>query len=671
MWEGNGVRLGKGVKIFLAIAASALLVAFALAYMVSARVEERLGDELAASLPQAARAAGLAVEFDDLSFNPITGLKLENVLVSTLAEDGAVPLMRAESATLLHSLHLLPEPRVSLEGVRLVKPVLRIETGEGGTTNLPAKLIELVRERGGAVKGAAAEAFSVRAKALDAPLVLARELRIEWRRGALQIDRPAAEEPKLVLLRKASGSLSYDRANGRVSLETGASPGKGEGRISLSAKRAEDDFEIALMARGISLDFIAGDLPAFVGASKKTRAKLHLMASSRDDGRLWNARFRLDVEGVALDHWRLSDRTIGPFDLLLAGALRFDAPRRSVEFERLRLGSGGLSLDASGSADFADGFRLETRVESGRTPIQTMLDALPKGLAPVLAGAQVKGDMALTLDFAIDTNAIGKLRFEPEIEVEGFELVRAPDAVDIERLKKPFMHKARKKGEVVKEFLVGHPNYWFVPFERLGKNTIKGVLTCEDGSFFRHEGFRADHFRESIIQDIRERRFARGASTITMQTAKNLFLSGKKNLSRKFQEILIAYAMERMLTKERILEIYMNIIEWGPKIYGVGEASKHYFDKWPKDLDPLEAAFMGSIIPNASRSHYMYSQGYVPDQWATYLALIVSKMGVSGEDYSALEPFQPEFGWVRRKRVATEGESRANPAISRGLEAEE
>ena len=358
--------------------------------------------------------------------------------------------------------------------------------------------------------------------------------------------------------------------------------------------------------------------------------------------------------GVTLDHWRLANRKIRDIDLLLSGDLEFDTAARRIRFDPLNIDINGFVLTASGNAAFADNFTLDTSIESGRVPIQEVLDAIPKDFAPALEGAKVDGTIKIGMDFGIDTTNLKALKFEPNIEIDGFQLLKASNGVDIEELKQPFMHKARKKGELVKEFLVGHPTYRFVPYQRLGKNTIKGVLTCEDGSFFRHNGFRVDHFRESLIQDIREKRFARGASTITMQTAKNLFLTGDKNLSRKFQEILIAYAMEQMLTKQRILEIYMNIIEWGPKIYGIGAASKHYFSKWPKDLDPLEAAFLGSIIATPVRSHHMYSRGSVTDQWATYLALIVSKMGISGNEYTELEPFEPEFDWVKKKRLAEE-----------------
>ena len=180
---------------------------------------------------------------------------------------------------------------------------------------------------------------------------------------------------------------------------------------------------------------------------------------------------------------------------------------------------------------------------------------------------------------------------------------------------------------------------------------MRAVLACEDGSFYRHGGFRLDPIRDSIAENIKDRRFSRGASTISMQLTKNLFLDHGKNISRKLQEFLLTYAVEQELDKKRMLEIYMNVIEWGPGIYGVGGASRHYFRKSPSELTPLEAAFMASIIPNPVRYHSMFVRGYVSDAWADYLEVIVSKMHVD-EPVIDDSPYKLVFGGKPRGDVA-------------------
>src|SRR6476620_7713093 len=110
--------------------------------------------------------------------------------------------------------------------------------------------------------------------------------------------------------------------------------------------------------------------------------------------------------------------------------------------------------------------------------------------------------------------------------------------------------------------------------------------TSEDPSFMSHRGFITAAFKESITKNIKTKKFTRGASTISMQLIKNVFLTREKTLSRKLEEILLVYVLEnnRISSKDRMLEVYFNIIEWGPNVYGIGEAAQFYFQKKPSDL---------------------------------------------------------------------------------------
>jgi monofunctional biosynthetic peptidoglycan transglycosylase len=124
------------------------------------------------------------------------------------------------------------------------------------------------------------------------------------------------------------------------------------------------------------------------------------------------------------------------------------------------------------------------------------------------------------------------------------------------------------------------------------------VLVAEDGAFFSHSGFDMHEIKEALKKDWEEKRFARGASTITQQLAKNLYLSTSKNPLRKIRELLIARELEKHLGKQRIFEIYLNVIEWGDGIYGIGPASQRYFGKSPGALRPEEAAVLAGMIPS-------------------------------------------------------------------------
>ncbi len=136
------------------------------------------------------------------------------------------------------------------------------------------------------------------------------------------------------------------------------------------------------------------------------------------------------------------------------------------------------------------------------------------------------------------------------------------------------------------------------PLAEISKNLQEAVLIGEDDAFFEHDGIDAEAIKESIELNLKKKKFVRGGSTLTQQLAKNLYLSPSKNPWRKAKEIMLAMLMEKMLSKQRILEIYLNIIEWGKGIYGAQAASEYYFKKNASALAAPEAAYLSAIIPN-------------------------------------------------------------------------
>ncbi|HVF92003.1 MAG TPA: monofunctional biosynthetic peptidoglycan transglycosylase [Blastocatellia bacterium] len=137
-----------------------------------------------------------------------------------------------------------------------------------------------------------------------------------------------------------------------------------------------------------------------------------------------------------------------------------------------------------------------------------------------------------------------------------------------------------------------------VPYSRISPNLVRAVLAGEDSRFFDHSGFDWEEIRKAAEKDWEEKRFHRGASTVSQQLAKNLFLSTSKNPLRKLHEALITWEMERILSKRRILELYLNVIEWGDGIYGAEAAANHYFNTSAASLSADQAAFLSAIIPN-------------------------------------------------------------------------
>ncbi len=151
----------------------------------------------------------------------------------------------------------------------------------------------------------------------------------------------------------------------------------------------------------------------------------------------------------------------------------------------------------------------------------------------------------------------------------------------------------------------------WVSLKQIPRVTIDAVIVAEDGTFWSHSGFDWFEFKESLLRNLKELRFARGASTITQQLVKNLFLSSSKDPLRKLKEWILTWKMEDTLSKERILELYLNVIEWGHGVYGIEAAANYYFGKSVRQLTREESARLAAILPSPKRYRADSNSRYV------------------------------------------------------------
>jgi len=169
----------------------------------------------------------------------------------------------------------------------------------------------------------------------------------------------------------------------------------------------------------------------------------------------------------------------------------------------------------------------------------------------------------------------------------------------------------------------------WVPYSAISEHLKKAVLISEDAAFFSHKGIDLNELKEALKKDWETLSFSRGGSTITMQLAKNLYLNPSKNPLRKVKEIIIAQQLERTLSKRRIFEIYLNVIEWGRNIYGAEAASRFYFSKSAVALDPLEAATLTALLP----SPRMAKERSILNRRNLILSRLASVGYISNEEY--------------------------------------
>jgi len=172
----------------------------------------------------------------------------------------------------------------------------------------------------------------------------------------------------------------------------------------------------------------------------------------------------------------------------------------------------------------------------------------------------------------------------------------------------------------------------WAPLSRVSPLLIKAVLIGEDDKFYQHEGFDYEALEQAFEKNLKQGRFAAGASTISQQLTKNLFLSPEKSLTRKAKEAILTWRLENTLSKRRILELYVNVAEWGDGIFGIEAASRHYFHKPASALTSMEAARLAAVLPNPIRFSAVGTQRYVTFR-ANLIHAIMVRRGVAVADF--------------------------------------
>jgi monofunctional biosynthetic peptidoglycan transglycosylase len=162
----------------------------------------------------------------------------------------------------------------------------------------------------------------------------------------------------------------------------------------------------------------------------------------------------------------------------------------------------------------------------------------------------------------------------------------------------------------------------WVPYERISPNLKRAVIAAEDGKFLHHEGFDFEAIQRAYEKNLEKGKLVAGGSTISQQLAKNLFLSGEKTPWRKLQEAVITFMLENVMSKRRILEIYLNVIEWGDGVFGAEAAMRHYYGTSASSITAEQAARLAAVIPNPR----FYDRNRATPWLTKKTAIILSRM---------------------------------------------
>lgn len=421
------------------------------------------------------------------------------------------------------------------------------------------------------------------------------------------------------------------------------SKGKSEYILNGEVDKSERTLSFMLYPSSIKDSTSFPVLKSFLNLSIRFDTLLVALNHTEYDSDVLSLEGKALIKKGAINHWRIS-----PKNIELAYA--------EVNY-KFNVGVSELSLDSSTSI-MLNKMLIKPYIHYEHSPHKTLavdfkipimnsqyfFESLPKGLFTNLEGIQTKGDLGFNMHFYMDTKLPDSVQFVCAMPKNKFKIISYGEA-RLNKLNEEFLYTAFERGHPVKSFMVGPSNPNYTPITNISPYLQNALMTSEDGNFYWHNGFNESAFRKSIAENYKKGRFARGGSTISMQLVKNVFLTRNKTIARKVEEALIVWLIEsnRIASKERMYEVYLNIIEWGPGVYGAGEASAYYFNKKAADLTLAESIYLAMIVPRPKWFKYNFDETgklkpHVADFYRIIANHLVRKEIITEEQKTALLP---------------------------------
>jgi hypothetical protein len=358
----------------------------------------------------------------------------------------------------------------------------------------------------------------------------------------------------------------------------------------------------------------------------------------------------VSLDGLNVDHPMLAKDPVRDLGFDLGFSAEVDPAAHRVKVDRAVVEREGIQLEIT--ADLLHPperrhRRYRTHARVPPVPCQAVLDAIPVEFVPSLQGFVLDGEFDLDVRFDADYSDLDRMVLDGRVGIWDCVAKQVPAHASTERLAGGFTHRVTMRDGRQRSVQLFSHSGSFTPLQQISPYMVQAVLTTEDGGFWRHRGFLPSQFRTAMQRNLAAGKVRLGASTITMQMVKNVLLSHERTLSRKFQELFLTWWVETALSKERIMEIYLNVIEFGPGVYGITRAARHYFGKYPEELTPPEAAYLALMLPSPVRRHVHYCRGGPSPSMQVKLARILSIMRernrLSEEEYLAWRDVPLQF----------------------------
>ena len=413
----------------------------------------------------------------------------------------------------------------------------------------------------------------------------------------------------------------------------------------------------SFQVEGAWLAWLFRDVHPVLRVAADAGGTVDLTFPGRLDDPVLLANGRFDVHGVGFDHAKIARIPVEGLGARGRFELVWDRPADRLDLRLPEVSPGHAISALSVQIDRLSGTRRVTvALDVPRQPCDGLMRDIPEALVPRLAGAQLEGTIQFRLATTIDGADADAFRLDLDGDWSDCHAVTLGRHIDVGRLLGDFEHRIWENGEPT-DIVVGPGTSGYVPLDFVPVHVQQAALATEDMAFFRHEGFRPTLLTRAIRLNLRRGRYVYGGSTISQQLVKNLFLSREKTLSRKLEEAIITWHMERTVSKERILELYLNCIEFGPGIYGIRKASYTYFGVHPSALTPLEGAFIMGLKPDPKSGYNVYKKRQFRRWWREKMEHILHRLWkdmtvITEDQYRRAAPYVPVFhypgeGYVR------------------------
>ncbi len=408
---------------------------------------------------------------------------------------------------------------------------------------------------------------------------------------------------------EAEGVITeVDGESAEVYFELDDSSGSPEVRLSTDLKNVRD----VLIAQAGSL---LGDV--YIDFSPEGYFALEFM----DDSTVGVSVDAL-LDSVRIFSTGLADDTVNT-----AAALRFDGTvcisswDVSIESGTIMFGDMTVSFNLKGR--FNGRPSLSLRLWNDSFYGEDITSSVPSELLGCLEGLQLSGEASFDILVSLNWETPDSSDFQARVDVSDLSVQASPISIGQLRYGGSCLMRDSWGGRRwIYLDTLNHPG--FVLFDSLHPS-FEGLLKCaEDATFRTHDGFCEYHIRNSIRANMESGEFTRGGSTITMQLARNLFLGREKTFARKIQEVFLTWRLEVYLSKNRMLEIYANIVELGPDVFGFQEAARYYFSRNFENLSTRQVAYLVSILPGPRLYYRFYRNNSVPDYWENYLDRLIN-----------------------------------------------